>query len=321
MDSHKVIIIAEAGVNHNGSIKIAKKMIDLAEEAGADYIKFQTFKAESLVTNKADKASYQKKLTDKDESHFEMLKKLELNETAHKELIKYCNDKDIIFLSTAFDLDSINLLNKLNIPIIKIPSGEITNLPYLRHIGRIRKPIIMSTGMSTMQEIKSALDVLYEAGVEKNQITILHCNTEYPTPVQHVNLMAMTTIGNKFGVSIGYSDHTQGIEIPFTLDRSLPGPDHSASLDVNELKAMILAIRNIEKAFGNGVKKPSPSERKNIIISRKSIVAKTAIKKGDVFTEDNLTVKRPGTGISPMEWDSYFNKLSDRDYQKDELIK
>ena len=335
MDSHKVIIIAEAGVNHNGSIKIAKKMIDLAEEAGADYIKFQTFKAESLVTNKADKASYQKKLTDKDESHFEMLKKLELDETAHIELIKYCNDKDIIFLSTAFDLDSINLLNKLNIPIIKIPSGEITNLPYLRHIGRIRKPIIMSTGMSTMREIKSALDVLYEAGVEKSQITILHCNTEYPTPVQHVNLMAMTTIGNKFGVSIGYSDHTQGIEIPiaavalgatviekhFTLDRSLPGPDHSASLDVNELKAMILAIRNIEKAFGNGVKKPSPSERKNIIISRKSIVAKTAIRKGDVFTEDNLTVKRPGTGISPMEWDSYFNKLSDRDYQKDELIK
>jgi len=334
MNVNKVNIIAEAGVNHNGSIDIAKKMIDAAEKAGADYVKFQTFKAESLVTTKADKADYQRNLTDKNETQFEMIKKLELDRSVHEILIKYCEDKDISFLSTAFDLESIDLLNELNIPIFKIPSGEITNLPYLRHIGLTRKPIIMSTGMSTMEEVKSALNTLLETGVEKDQITILHCNTEYPTPFQDVNLMAMLTIRNELGVSSGYSDHTLGIEIPiaavalgasviekhFTLDRTLPGPDHMSSLGINELKAMVLAIRNIEKSLGNGLKQPSPSEIKNIIVARKSIVAKKLIKKGDLFSNDNLTVKRPGNGISPMEWDSFIDQYADRDYQIDELI-
>jgi len=331
----KTIIIAEAGVNHNGSIKSAKKLIDVAVEAGVDYVKFQTFKAETLVTQTGNKAEYQKGLTGANETQFEMIKKLELDKEAHKELIHYCEKKDIKFLSTAFDLDSIDLLTKLNVPLYKIPSGEITNLPYLRHIGGTDKPIIMSTGMSTLEEVRDALNILLEAGAEKEQITILHCNTEYPTPIKDVNLKAMLTIKDELGVNIGYSDHTLGIEVPiaavavgatiiekhFTLDRTLPGPDHAASLEPNELKDMVNAIRNIEKAMGNGIKKPSQSEIENIPIARKSIVAKTPIKKGELFSEENLTVKRPGTGLSPMLWDKIIGTRATKNFDLDELVK
>jgi N,N'-diacetyllegionaminate synthase len=328
------IIIAEAGVNHNGSIDIAKKMIDVAVNAGANYVKFQTFKAETLVNKTVQKAEYQKSVTDKEESQYNMIKKLELDKAAHKELIEYCNSKSTQFLSTAFDLDSIDMLAELDIPLFKIPSGEITNLPYLRRIGGMGKPIILSTGMSTLEEISSALNLLLEAGADKEQITILHCNTEYPTPIEDVNIKAMLTIKDKLGVRVGYSDHTLGIEVPiaavalgavviekhFTLDRNFQGPDHAASLEPNELKDMVIAIRNIEKAMGDGIKKPSFSEAKNISVSRKSIIAKKPIKKGDLFSELNLTVKRPGTGISPMDWDSVIGKKSKRDYRFDEEI-
>ena len=329
-----IAIIAEAGVNHNGSIATAKKMIDAAAEAGADLVKFQTFKAEALVTNKAEKADYQKSLTDKDESQFEMIKKLELDRSAHAELIDYCEKKNIQFLSTAFDNESVDLLAELNIPFYKIPSGEITNLPYLRHVGRMGKPVVMSTGMATLDEVRAAMEVLLDAGVEMDNLSILHCNTEYPTPMKDVNLWAMLTIQDELGVKVGYSDHTLGIEIPvaavalgatiiekhFTLDRTLPGPDHAASLEPHELKAMVAAIRNIEKAMGDGVKKPSPSEKKNITIARKSIVAKQPINKGEPFSEENIMVKRPGTGISPMEWDKILEKKSKQDYNPDDLI-
>jgi N,N'-diacetyllegionaminate synthase len=328
------LIIAEAGVNHNGSIDRAKKLVDVAYEAGADFVKFQTFKAKTVVTRTADKAEYQKESTGAAESQFEMIKKLELNRTAHLELIQHCGKRDIRFLSTAFDHDSIDLLAELNIPFYKIPSGEITNLPYLRHVGRMGKPIIMSTGLSTLEEVRVAMEILLTAGLQKEDLTILHCNTEYPTPMADVNLRAMLTIRDELGVNVGYSDHTLGIEVPiaavalgasviekhFTLDRTLPGPDHAASLEPDELKAMVAAIRNIEKAIGDRVKKPSPSEMKNMSIARRSIVAKKPISKGELFSEKNLTVKRPGTGISPMEWDTYIGKLSDREYQADELI-
>ena len=330
----KTIIIAEAGVNHNGSIELAEKLIDVAVEAGADYVKFQTFKAETLVTQAADKAEYQKGLTGADETQFDMIKKLELDKEAHEELIDYCKQIDIQFLSTAFDNDSIDLLDELNIPLFKIPSGEITNLPYLRHIGKMGKPIIISTGMSRLDEVRDALNILIESGAEKEKITILHCNTEYPTPMKDVNLKAMLTIKDELGVNIGYSDHTLGIEVPiaavamgatviekhFTLDRNMPGPDHRASLEPGELRAMVVAIRNIEKAMGGGEKKPSSSETKNIAVARKSIVAKTSIKKGELFTEENLTVKRPGTGISPMEWDTVLGTIASKDHHEDELI-
>jgi len=334
LNNPHTLIIAEAGVNHNGSMASAKRLIDAAVEAGADYVKFQTFKAETLITQTAQKAEYQKNITDKNESQFDMIKKLELDRAAHEELIEYCKSKEIRFLSTAFDHDSIDLLAELDIPLYKIPSGEITNLSYLRHIGRMGKPIIMSTGMSTLEEVRSALDILMEAGAKKDEITILHCNTEYPTPMEDVNLKAMLTIGDELGIKIGYSDHTLGIEVPiaavalgatviekhFTLDRKLPGPDHAASLEPNELNAMVTAIRNIEKAMGDGVKKPSPSEIRNITIARKSIVAKKPIKKGELFSEENLTVKRPGTGISPMEWDNVMGKPANRDYEIGDLI-
>ncbi|MBT5402178.1 MAG: N-acetylneuraminate synthase [Crocinitomicaceae bacterium] len=330
----KTLIIAEAGVNHNGSIDTAKKMIDVAATAGADLVKFQTFKAEALVTQSADKAEYQKNLTDASESQFEMIKKLELDRVAHEELIQHCKQKNNQFLSTAFDHDSIDFLAEMNIPFYKIPSGEITNLPYLRHVASMGKPIFMSTGMSTLEEVRVAMDVLLEAGVKKDDINILHCNTEYPTPVEDVNLRAMLTIEKKLGVKVGYSDHTLGIEVPvaavalgasviekhFTLDRTLPGPDHAASLEPDELKAMVVAIRNIKKAMGDGIKTPSLSEIKNIPIARKSIVAKEQIKKGELFTKDNLTVKRPGKGISPMEWDFYIGKNSIYDYNTDDEI-
>ena len=312
----------------------AKRLIDVAVEAGADYVKFQTFKAETLVTANAEKAEYQKGLTSADETQFDMIKKLELDRKAHEELMDYCNQKRIQFLSTAFDHGSIELLAKLDIPLYKIPSGEITNLPYLRQIGSMELPIIMSTGMSTLDEIRDALNILLEAGAKKDKITILHCNTEYPTPMEDVNLKAMITIRDELDVNIGYSDHTLGIEIPiaavtmgakviekhFTLDRSMSGPDHAASLEPEELKAMICAIRNIEKSIGDGVKKPSKSEVKNIDIVRKSIVAKKSIKTGELFSDENLTVKRPGTGISPMEWDNVLNKRSNKDFDIDALI-
>ena len=334
MKRPSVTIIAEAGVNHNGSIDAAKKMIDVAMETGADLIKFQTFKAETLVTRSAEKADYQKASTRSDESQFEMIKKLELDRAAHEKLIAYCARKGIRFLSTAFDHDSIDLLSELNIPFYKIPSGEITNLPYLRHVGRMGKPIVMSTGMATLEEVRAAMNVLLEAGVKKDELTILQCNTEYPTPIADVNLQAMLTIRDELGVKVGYSDHTLGIEVPvaavalgarviekhFTLDRTLPGPDHAASLEPNELKVMVAAIRNIEKAMGDGVKKPSASEIKNISIARKSIVAKEPIEKGKRFSENNLTVKRPGTGISPMKWDKVLGKKSKQNFNSDDLI-
>ena len=335
MNNQSIIIIAEAGVNHNGSIELAKNLISVAAEAGADFVKFQTFKAENLMTQTADKAEYQKEMTNENESQFEMIKKLELDRKIHEELIDHCKQIDIQFLSTAFDHDSIDLLDRLNMPLFKIPSGEITNLPYLRHIGSMGKPIIMSTGMSSLEEVRDALKVLIESGAEKEQITILHCNTEYPTPMKDVNLKAMLTIKDELGVSIGYSDHTLGIEVPiaavamgattiekhFTLDRALSGPDHAASLEPDELKKMVIAIRNIEKALGNGIKKPSPSETRNISVARKSIVAKRSIKKGELLTEENLAVKRPGIGISPMEWDRLIGKVALSDYKIDDLIR
>jgi len=331
---NRTLIIAEAGVNHNGSLKLAKKLIECAVTAEADFVKFQTFITENCITKNAEKAEYQHSSISDDETQFEMIKKLELDRASHEVLLEHCEKKGIRFLSTAFDHDSIDLLAELSIPLYKIPSGEITNLPYLRHIGRMGKPIIMSTGMATLDEVRDALSILLEAGAKKDKITILHCNTEYPTPMEDVNLKAMLTIRDEWGVNVGYSDHTLGIEIPiaaaamgatviekhFTLDRTLPGPDHRASLEPDELKAMVDAIRNIERAIGNGVKQPSPSETKNIHIARKSIVAKKPIKKGERFSEKNLTVKRPGTGISPMEWDKLIGKTANKDYQPDDLI-
>lgn len=334
---NKVIIIAEAGVNHNGDIELAKKLIDVAVDAGVDYVKFQTFKSESLVSKFAKKASYQIENTkDAVESQLQMLKKLELSNSQHFELVQYCNNKNISFFSTAFDLESLSFLKELGLNIVKIPSGEITNLPYLRKAAALFKEVIISTGMSSMVEIEEALDVFLQAGIKKNDITILHCNTEYPTPMSDVNLNAMLTIQRMFGVKVGYSDHTMGIEVPiaavalggtmiekhFTLDRSLPGPDQLASLEPDELKNMVYSIRNIEKAIGGtGIKEPSESEIKNISIARKSIVAKTSIQKGDRFTEFNITTKRPGTGLSPMKWDEVIGKVACQDFDEDELIK
>ena len=332
---NKTKIIAEAGVNHNGSLDVAKKLIDVAVYSGADLVKFQTFKAETLVTKTAEKAEYQKNMTGKSESQFDMIKKLELNRDAHKDLIDYCNRKNIKFLSTAFDHDSIDLLAELNIPFYKIPSGEITNLPYLRHVGSMGKPIIMSTGMSTLEEVRVAMNVLLDMGIKKDALTILQCNTEYPTPMVDVNLQVMLTIRDELGVEVGYSDHTLGIEVPiaavamgatvvekhFTLDRKMAGPDQAASLEPEELKDMVSAIRNIEHALGDGIKRPSKSEKKNIPIARRSIVARQSIKKGESFSEDNLTVKRPGTGISPMEWDKVLGKVANMEYQTNDPIK
>ena len=335
MINDKTFIIAEAGVNHNGSLELAKKLVDAAVDAGADAVKFQTFKAEKIITASAFKTDYQQETTGTDESQLEMVRKLELDESAHKRLFRYCSDKGILFLSSPFDLESIGLLNRLEIQIFKIPSGEITNLPYLRKLGALSKRLILSTGMADLGEIEDAIAVLMQAGTALGAITVLHCNTEYPTPFEDVNLKAMVTIKTAFpGVQVGYSDHTLGIEIPiaavamgasviekhFTLDRNLPGPDHRASLEPHELKAMVSAIRNIEKAMGNGIKKPSPSELKNKPIARKSIVAAKRIMNGQVLTENNLTIKRPGTGISPMRWDNVLGRKAIKDFQKDEII-
>ena len=330
-----VFIIAEAGVNHNGSIDLAKKLIDSAVEAKADAVKFQTFKTEKIVSKSANKADYQQKnINDGDNSQFNMLKKLELDIDTHKELIEYCNSKNIMFLSTPFDHDSIELLDSLDLQIFKIPSGEITNLPYLRHIGSLQKKVILSTGMADIGEIEDALDILIKAGTKKEDITVLHANTMYPTPYEDVNLKAMVTIGNTFDVTFGYSDHTLGIEVPvaavamgasviekhFTLDKTMPGPDHKASLEPDELKAMVQAIRNIEIALGSKVKKPTQSEIPNIKVARKSIVASCDIKKGEKLIKENLTVKRPANGISPMRWDEVIGTIAKKDYKMDELI-
>jgi N,N'-diacetyllegionaminate synthase len=333
--NHHVFIIAEAGVNHNGSLERAIQMVDVAAEAGADAIKFQTFKAERVIALTAPKADYQKAATGSEESQLEMVKNLELDEEAHKRLFTHCKNNGIVFLSTPFDLESIELLNKLGLKIFKIPSGEITNLPYLRKLGALKKRLILSTGMADLGEIEDALDVLTESGTPIENIGVLHCNTEYPTPFEDVNLSAMLTISQAFGVAVGYSDHTLGIEVPiaaaalgaliiekhFTLNRDLPGPDHKASLEPGDFKAMVKAIRNIEMAMGSGIKKPSPSELKNKSIARKSIVAARNILKGESFNQDNLTVKRPGSGISPMRWDEVIGRRADRDYEVDEEIR
>jgi N,N'-diacetyllegionaminate synthase len=330
----KTFIIAEAGVNHNGSIELAYELIDAAKDAGADAVKFQTFNADSLVSKKAEKAEYQKKTSSTAESQYQMIKKLELSGDDHKKLIDYCNKINIQFLSSPFDLDSIDLLNKLDLEIFKIPSGEIINLPYLRKIGKLNKNVILSTGMADLGEIEDALDVLTENGTDKNKITVLHCNTEYPTPLEDVNLKAMITIKNAFDVKVGYSDHTKGIEVPIaavalgaeviekhlTLDRNMEGPDHKASLEPIELKEMVTAIRNIENALGSGIKKPSLSEWKNKPIARKSLIAIDNIKKGEKFTENNVGIKRPGNGISPMKWDEIMDKTTNKDFQIDDLI-
>ena len=329
-----VKIIAEAGVNHNGKVEMAKLLVDVAVNAGADIVKFQTFRSNLIVTSRATKAEYQLQSSGKDETQLEMLKRLELTQVMHEELIDYCKQYNIEFLSTGFDTQSIDMLVDLGLEQFKIPSGEITNLPYLRYIGKFKKPVILSTGMAILGEIEAALDVLETSGTPRSQITVLHCNTEYPTPMEDVNLKAMLAIRDAFGVKIGYSDHTLGIEVPiaavalgatviekhFTLDRTLPGPDHRASLEPEELKAMVQSIRNIEKAMGDGIKRPSPSEAKNKPIARKSLVAATAIRAGECFTEANLAVKRPGTGISPMRWDEFIGQVAQKDYQKDELI-
>ncbi|MCK9337535.1 MAG: N-acetylneuraminate synthase [Arcobacteraceae bacterium] len=330
----KVFIIAEAGVNHNGSLELAKKLVDVAVEAKADAVKFQTFKAVLGVSKFAPKAQYQKETTDVKESQLDMVRKLELTEEMHEELIKYCKEKNIIFLSTPFDLYAVDLLDSYGLDTFKIPSSELTNLPYLRKISKMNKKIILSTGMANLGEIESAIDILVHGGTPKDNITLLHVNSEYPTPMADVNLKAMNTIGNAFGMKFGYSDHTLGIEVPiaavalgacviekhFTLDCGMHGPDHRASLNPQGLKDMVSAIRNIELALGDGIKKASQSEAKNKAIARKSVVAKTAIKAGEIFTEENITVKRPGTGICAMKWDEVIGQKASKDYLEDELI-
>ena len=331
---NRVFIIAEAGVNHNGKLELAYKLVDAAVKAGAEAVKFQTFKPEKVVSKFAEKAEYQKETTGLAESQLDMIKKLNLGYDAFVDLKKYCDKKGIIFLSSPFDLDSIEFLDQLGLNIFKVPSGEITNLPYLQKLGLLNKQVIMSTGMADLKEVKEALEVLISCGTDKEGITILHCNTEYPTPFDDVNLKAMLTIRDELSVRVGYSDHTPGIEVPvaavalgaeviekhFTLDKNMEGPDHRASLEPDELKSMVSAIRNIEKAMGDGIKRPSPSELKNKPIARKSIVAARNIRKGEPFTEENLTVKRPGTGISPMRWDEIIEQKAERDYKADELI-
>jgi N,N'-diacetyllegionaminate synthase len=330
------IVIAEAGVNHNGSLENAFKLIDAAVSAGVDYVKFQTFKADKLVSYQAKKAEYQIENTNNsEETQLQMLQKLELSESDHESLIDYCNKHGVKFFSTAFDEESLVYLSTIGLDMVKIPSGEITNLPYLRIAAKLFTKIILSTGMATIEDIRLAVNVFLEQDVSKDNITILHCNTEYPTPMMDVNLLAMLHIQKEFGIAIGYSDHTLGIEVPiaavalgatiiekhFTLDKTMSGPDHPASLEPDELQAMVKAIRNIDVAIsGAGFKEPSLSEFKNIAIARKSIVAKEEIRKGDIFTTNNITVKRPGTVISPMEWDTVLGQKSKQDFEKDDLI-
>jgi N,N'-diacetyllegionaminate synthase len=331
---NRTLIIAEAGVNHNGDIKLAKQLIDAAADSGADYVKFQTFSADRIVTKSADKAEYQKKSSNSSESQYEMLKRLELSVEMHLELIEHCKHKSIKFLSTGFDIQSVNLLVGLGLNLVKIPSGEITNLPFLRYIGSLGLQVILSSGMSTMKEIGDALLILEQTGLPREQITVLHCTTEYPTPMNEVNLLAMNSIRNTLGVAVGYSDHTVGIEVSvaavalgasviekhFTIDRSLPGPDHKASLEPVELGAMVKAIRNVEVALGSDVKEPTNSEIKNLRVARKSILAGRKIKIGETLSASNLVVKRPGDGVSPMHWDHLIGQIASREYLPDEKI-
>ena len=330
----RTLIIAEAGVNHNGDMELAKKLIDVAAEAAADYVKFQTFSADRLVTHSAKKADYQTKSTDGNESQHEMLRRLQLTPAMHNELITYCALRNIGFFSTGFDIESVDLLVSLGQNLFKIPSGEITNLPYLRHIGQLGRPVILSTGMATLGDIEAAIDVLEEAGTARSNLTVLHCTTEYPTPMSEVNLRAMQSMHSAFGVAVGYSDHTQGIEVAiaavalgatviekhFTLDRNLPGPDHKASLEPHELKAMVTAIRNIDVALGDGIKRLTPSEARNMPVARKSLVASKAIKAGELFSAQNVTAKRPGTGISPMRWDEVIGRTAHMYFTINEFI-
>lgn len=332
--AERVFIIAEAGVNHNGDLELARRLVDVAADAGADAVKFQTFKADRQVTRTARKAAYQRETTDARETQHEMLRKLELTEDMHRELIARCASRGIEFLSTAFDIESVDLLASLGLRRFKIPSGEITNLPYLRHIGRLRCPVILSTGMSTLDEVEAAVLALEQSGLSRDDITALHCTTEYPAPFADVNLRAMQAMGSALHLSIGYSDHTPGIEVSvasvalgavlvekhFTLDRSLPGPDHKASLEPEELALLVRAIRHVEVALGDGVKRVAASEASNRDVVRKSIVARRAIQRGEVLSVDNLTTKRPGTGISPMRWDELIGRPASRDFAADELI-
>jgi N,N'-diacetyllegionaminate synthase len=326
-----VIIIAEAGVNHNGDLEKALELIDYAAAAGADYVKFQTFKADKLVNTKARKADYQiKNMQGESDTQYEMLKKLEMGDDWYTVLMDRCNKKGIHFLSTGFDVDSIDFLNKLEIPFYKIPSGELTNKPYLQHIARKGKDIILSTGMANLQEVKDAVEVIENEGIKRENIIVLHCNTEYPTPMEDVNLLAMNQMASELGVKVGYSDHTLGIEVPiaavalgacviekhFTIDRTLPGPDHAASLEPDELKAMVIGIRNIEKAIGgSGIKEPSESEKKNIAIARKSIHVNKSLPKGSIIGEDDIIALRPGDGISPMHVEQVVGKELRKDVE------
>ena len=329
-----ILIIAEAGVNHNGDLALAKRLIDVAADAGADLVKFQTFSADHLATRQAKKADYQCVTTGSAETQHQMLSRLELSANMHHELIAYCATRKIGFFSTGFDIESVDFLISLGINHFKIPSGEITNLPYLHHIGQFSKPVIISTGMATMGDIEAAIDVLEQAGTVRSLITALHCTTEYPTPMAEVNLRAMQSMQAAFGVAVGYSDHTAGIEVAiaavalgatviekhFTLDKNLPGPDHKASLEPDELKAMVSAIRNIEIALGDGIKRLTPSEARNKPVARKSLVASKVIKVGEVLSAENITTKRPGTGISPMNWDAVMGRKAVRCFAEDELI-
>jgi N,N'-diacetyllegionaminate synthase len=333
-NSPHTLIIAEAGVNHNGDIRLARRLVERAAEAGADLVKFQTFTAEKMVTAAAPKADYQRAGGDASTTQIGMLKQLELSDEMHRELAAYCAECGIGFFSTGFDIENVDYLLAMGQNLIKVPSGEMTNLPYLRHIGSRGVDIVMSTGMCSLGDIEAALDVVEQAGAPRDRITVLHCNTEYPTPFPDVNLMAMVNIGRAFGVNVGYSDHTKGIEVPvaavalgaaviekhFTLDRTMPGPDHAASLEPGELKAMVLAIRNIEQALGDGVKRRTESERKNMPIARRSLVARVAIARGEPLTSENMTAKRPGSGISPMLWDEVVGRPATRDFAPDELI-
>ena len=333
-DKDRCVIIAEAGVNHNGDLEMAKRLIEKAAEAGADFVKFQTFKADRIVTAKARKAGYQLKGTDQAEGQLEMIQRLEIDRPAHETLIAHSKSNEIGFLSTPFDEESVELLVELGIPAFKVPSGEITNVPYLRKIGATGLPVYLSTGMATLGEVEFAIQILEEGGTRRDEMTILHCNTEYPTSMGDVNLRAMQTMAVAFNVAPGYSDHTLGIEVPiaalalgarviekhFTLDRNLEGPDHAASLEPQDLTEMVRAIRNVEGALGDGVKRPTASERKNILIVRKSLVASKAIREGEVLTKDNVTVKRPGSGICAASWDAVIGGIARRNYQADDLI-
>ena len=332
----KCIVIAEAGVNHNGSLDLALRLVDAAVAAGADVVKFQTFRASCLASRNAPKALYQQVTTDAGVSQFEMLRKLELSEANQKKLMSYCQQQGIAFLSTPFDFPSIDFLASLGMSVFKIPSGEITNLPYLRKVGSLEKDIILSTGMSTIGEVADAMRILEAAGTPRARITLLHCTTQYPAPLDSVNLRAMLTLHKAFpGIAgVGYSDHTQGIEIPlaavamgatvvekhFTLDRNMEGPDHKASLEPDALRAMVAGIRKVESALGNGIKTPAQAELPNMVVARKSIVAARPIRKGEQLNAENMAVKRPGNGISPMRWDEFVGKIATRDYVEDELL-